>query len=79
MYGVVNEGENAMTQASLKTFTLESGEALHRIEPIEITYINERGIRRVGQAHYCSQDGEIFLTRHKAGYSVAVTTDQIAV
>ena len=66
-----------MTRTSLRTIEIESGETLYRIDPIEITYINERGIRRVGQAHNCSHDGETFLVRHKAGYSVTVTSNQI--
>ena len=67
-----------MTETTLKTIEIE-GETFYRIDPIEIAYINERGIRRVGDGCYSTGDGEKFFVRHKAGYSVLVTTDQIAV
>ena len=66
-----------MTETTLKTIEIE-GETFYRIDPIEIAYIDERGIRRVGDGCYSTDDGEKFFVRHRAGYSVLVTTDQIA-
>ncbi|WP_287353387.1 hypothetical protein [Mesorhizobium sp.] len=50
----------------------------HRINKIEVAYINEKGIRRVGNAFEVTKDGEFFKILHKAGYYEIVNADQIA-
>ncbi|WP_287150629.1 hypothetical protein [Mesorhizobium sp.] len=49
----------------------------HRIEKIEIAYVNAKGVRRVGKADGVTSDGEAFRVQHKQGYFEIVNADQI--
>ena len=46
------------------------------ISKIEVAYINDKGIRRVGEAFEVSEDGEVFKVLHKQGYYEIVDASQ---